>query len=182
MSNIFRIFAKRNNMKKIINLTQKDLYDIIRECVYRIYTKLPLYEYAVHRSDFVNRVSNLLPQILENWCLVHYCTLVGRTETKEHWKEELRTHMLNVGGLDIKSNNKTNKRLKAIYEGFEIRDMIGDCSEKIFLYVEGKFQKENIDPKNEIVKQVIIDCTNSLNDIALAMAEPMTIVKYIQTI
>lgn len=169
-------------MKKVIRLTRNDLHDIVRECVYKIYTKLPLYEYAVHRSDFVYRVSNLLPQILENWCLVHFCTLSGRIQTKEHWKDELRAHMLNIGGLDIKGNNKVNKRLKAIYEGFEIRDLLGECSERIFLYIEGKFKKENIDTNNNIVEQVVSDCNNAMKDIALAMAQPTTIKEYIETI
>jgi hypothetical protein len=169
-------------MKKIINLTYNDLHDIVRECVYRIYTKLPLYEYAVHRSDFVYRVSNLLPQIIENWCLIRFCTLSRRTQTKEHWKDELRAHMLNIGGLDIKGNNKVDKRLKAIYEGFNMRDLIGECSDRIFLYIEGKFNKENIDINNNIVKQVVVDCNKALKDIALAMAQPMTIREYIDSI
>ena len=169
-------------MKKIINLAQNDLRDIIRECVYRIYTKLPLYEYAVHRSDFVYRVSNLLPQIIENWCLIHFCTLSSREQTKEHWKDELMAHMLNIGGLDIKGNNKVEKRLKAIYEGFDMRDLVGECSEKIFLYIEGKFHKENIDVNNDIIKQVVADCNKALKDIALAIAQPITIRKYIDSI
>lgn len=169
-------------MKKIIKLTQNNLRDIIRECIYRIYTKMPLYEYAVHRSEFVYRVSNLLPQILENWCLIHFCTLSERTQTKEHWKDELMTHMLNVGGLDIKGNNKAEKRLKAIYEGFETRDLLGECSEKIFLYIQGKFKKENIDVNSRIVKQVVADCNKELENIAKAMAQPTTIEEYIETI
>ena len=166
----------------IISLTIEDLHDIIRESVYRLYTKLPLYEYAIHRSEFIYKVSNLLPQIIENWCLIRYCTLVGRKNTKKHWKDELIAHMLNVGGLDIKGNNKSEKRLKAIYDGFKLRDLVNDCSDRIFLYIENKFEREKINLNDDIVKKVVNDCNNALCDIAKAIAEPMTIRDYVNTI
>lgn len=165
-----------------MKLTYNDLQDIVRECVYRIYTKLPLYEYAVRRSEFVYRVSSLLPQIIENWCLIRYCTLTGRERTKEHWKTELNAHMSNIGYLSVKGNNKAEKRVKAIYEAFDERDFVGDCSERIFLYIENKFTNEKINLSDGIVKQVAKECSEALDDIANAMAEPTLIKGYIETI
>ena len=75
-------------MKKI-RLTSNDLRDIVYETIYRVYSKLPLNEYFVNRSKFVDNVWHLSYQIVENWCLIHYCTLTGRVQTKEHWKKEL---------------------------------------------------------------------------------------------
>jgi hypothetical protein len=166
----------------MIKLTLNELNDLVKECVYRIYSKLPLYEYAVHRTDFVYRVSNLLPQILESWCLIHYCSLVGRTQTKEHWKDELFAHMSNIGGLEIKSNNKFKKRLKAIYEGFEIRDLPNKGTKQISFYIERKFISKGIDVNDNVFKQVVYDCYNSLKNIAEAIAEPLNIKEYIETI
>ena len=153
----------------MIRLTESDLKNIIYEVVYRCYSKLPLNEYFVNRSKYVDNVWHLSYQIVENWCLVHYCTIVGRTETKEHWKDELITHLSNIGRDGIKANNSVKTRLKAVKEGFEYANLY-EGKEILLKLVEDKFKTEKIKIDDTVLK-TIEDCSNSIDDIATVVAE-----------
>ena len=72
-----------------IKLTYNEFKKVIFESVYKILDNTLLLEYLVQRKDFVNLLWNLSDQIIENWCLVHYCTVVGQSEYKKHWTDEL---------------------------------------------------------------------------------------------
>ena len=82
-------------------------------------------------------------QILENWCLIHYCTLNGREETKTHWKNELWAHLDNIASKHIKGKDSGDTKRKAIIEAFEIEDLtdVELCANKIMR----KFLTEKID-------------------------------------
>ena len=168
---------------ELIRITSKDLKDIIYEVVYKCYSKLPLNEFFIKRSQFVNNVWHLSYQIIENWCLVHYCTLIGRTETKEHWKDELIAHLTNIGRDGIKANNSVSTRMKAIAEGFDYASLY-DGEKRILQIVQDKFKRENINI-DENVMQTVKDCSQSINDIAKVMAEyniNFGILDYVNTI
>lgn len=168
---------------KTIKLSMNDLRDIVYEVVYKCYSKLPLNEYFVKRSKFVDNVWHLSYQIIENWCLVHYCTLVGRTELKEHWKDELIAHLTNIGRDGIKANNSVGTRMKAIAEGFDYASLY-DGSERILQIVQDKFKQENINIDDAVI-QTVKDCSQAINDIAKVIAEyhvKIGIREYVNTI
>ena len=146
-----------------------DLRDIVYEVVYKCYSKLPLNEYFVKRSKFVDNVWHLSYQIVENWCLVHYCTLASRTELKEHWKDELIAHLTNIGRDGIKANNSVGTRTKAIAEGFDYASLY-DGSNRIMQIISTKFKKEQISIDDLVVKTAE-DFSNSINDIVKVLAE-----------
>lgn len=169
-------------MRKI-KLTEQDLLSVIKESVYQVFKDNVLLEYAVSRKEFVRNVYNLSYQIIENWCLIHYCTLTKRTETKEHWKDELYAHIDNIVFDGIKSNNSPKSRLKAIIQAFDRADLYKDET-VIYNKVQRKFKKEGI-KLDDVFNIVVTDCFNSINDIAnvLASAKNETeIEKYIETI
>lgn len=146
-----------------------DLRDIIYEVIYKCYSKLPLNEYFIKRSKFVDNVWHLSYQIVENWCLVHYCTLVGRTELKEHWKDELIAHLTTIGREDIKANNSVGTRTRAIAEGFDYASLY-DGNNRIMQIISTKFKKEQI-PIDELVVKTAEDFSESINDIVKVLAE-----------
>lgn len=166
-------------MKKIV-LKENELKSLIYECVYKVLHETQLFEYLIYRNDFTKMCWNLSHQILENWCLVHYCTLVGRTELKEHWKDELLSYLDRIDRNGIKSNNSPKSREKAIRQGFDMADLF-DVNSKIYKYVWKKFEKEQIFDK-EIVQQVIIDFHNSLDDIVNILSNESDIEGYVDTI
>lgn len=172
-------------MKKIngkyIRLTESELREVVKKEVNKQLSII--LEYAIPRAKFIENAYNLSNQIIENWCLIHYCTLTGRTDTKEHWKDELYAHMENVTRKVIKKNNSYEVRLKAITEGFEWEDLLSG-PDRISMLILRKFKKENIDTSSKEYLQCIEDCFNSVNTIIDIMAKfnPSLIYEYIKTI
>lgn len=172
-------------MKKIngkyIRLSESELKEIVKNEVTKQLSMI--LEYAIPRSKFIENAYNLSSQIIENWCLVHYCTIVGRTETKTHWRDELYSHMDNVSRDTIKSNNSYEVRAKALTEAFEWNDLFSG-SDRIIRLTSRKFNKENINIESKEYFQCMEDCFNSIGDIIDVMAkfDPLEIEKYIETI
>ena len=155
---------------------------IIKEIVDRYIKENVLMEYFVNRSAFVKHVEALYKQIIENWCLIHYCTLIDRIETKIHWKRELFAHMGNIVDEGIKNNNSHQTRQKAIMDVFEKNNVFNH--EVIYKLIIKKFQIEHINNK-EIIAQVVNDCYESLNDIIDILSyynDRYAVSKYIDTI
>ena len=166
---------------KYIRLTEEHLNQIVKEAVERQLEMM--LEYSIPRKDFVNNAAHYLGQVLENWCLVHYCTLCGRTETKDHWKCELLTHMMNIGNDTIKSNDSYESRVKAIYEGFAKKD-IPSTPERIRKLIAAKLIIEKINTKDSFIVKSVEDCHNAIETIIgnIAGGDSESIWEYIQTI
>ena len=156
----------RDNMRRIIKA-------VVKEELER------LLEYAIPRAKFVDNVWHLSQQIVENWCLVHYSTLIGGHQTQDHWRKELRSHMLNIANDNIKGNNSYDSRLKAIREGFEMKDLfLGQ--DRIMALITNKFLDEGIDIESNEVKQTALDFSNSLEGLmsVMSMGDQMEIRNY----
>ena len=166
---------------KYIRLTEKRLNQIVKEAVEKQLEMM--LEYAIPRKDFVNKSAHLVGQILENWCLVHYCTLCGRTETKDHWSGELLMHMMNIGNETMKSNDSYESRVKAIYEGFAKKD-IPSTPERIRKLIAAKLIVEKINTKDPTIIKSVEDCHNSIDTIVcqIASGDSEAAWEYIQTI
>lgn len=168
-------------MKKIkgkyIRLTEEQLNQIVKNAVEKHVSMLM--EYAIPRSKFVDDVWHLARQIIENWCLVHYCTLTNRTMTKEHWAKELRTHMTNIALTPIKGNNSADTRKKAIKEGLNVIELFKG-PEIINNVIYQKFTDENINVKSKEYMQTIEDCFAELDKIVEVMTSytPVDITTY----
>ena len=148
-------------MKKL-RLSENEFKGLIYDAIYHVLDKSFILEYAIQRKTFVSLVRDLSYQIIENWCLIHYCTLTNRSQTKEHWKDELKAYLKRLIRLSIK-NNDFKTRLKAAKEGFNESDMYVS-EELLFSFVKDKFKTEKIE-LDYIVKEVIRDCYNSLDSI-----------------
>lgn len=172
-------------MKKIngkyIRLTENELKEIVKNEVKRQLSIIM--EYAIPRSKFIENAYNLSQQIIENWCLIHYCTIIERTETKEHWKTELYAHMNNVSRSIIKANNSYETRLKALKEAFDWNDLY-DSEERVSRIISGKFKIEKIPTNTSEYLKCVNDCFNSIDAIVDVMAkfDPSLIEDYIETI
>lgn len=146
-------------MKKIIKETE--LRRIIKESIEKVLNeqgKHVLLEMPLHRKNYKERLTNELPQVIINWCLVHYCTIVGQKHLKEHWKDELLGHIFNISSLSIKENDKPQKRLKVLSEIWIEDDY--NKPENLTLKVCNKFIKEQININSEEYITTIQDCLN----------------------
>lgn len=164
-----------------ILITDEQISQIVNETIDKHISMLM--EYSIPRSNFVSKAYNLCKQIIENWCLVHYCTLIGRTQTKDHWSNELSTHMVNIGSSSIKGNNSINTRITALMEGFG-KENLPSNHEIIIKIIANKFKKEGFDPNSKEVIKCSVDCHEAINDIITVIAEgdAGNINQYIKTI
>ena len=79
------------------------LNEYIADCISR--TKI--FEMAFNRSRYQNELKNLANQLIENWCLVRYCSINDKNNINyHHWKKELRGHLMNLSGMLLKTDKR----------------------------------------------------------------------------
>lgn len=174
-------------MNKAIIMTEIELRSLIKECVSEVLEQQKPYiitEMAMTLSDYKKKVESLMQQILENWCLIRYVSLTGdKIELKNHWKNELLTHMNNIASSKIKNGDSLSVKMNAIFYLWNKVDWDTDercISQRLF----AKFKKENIPTKGEIFAQIVSDFKNSTKLIAYALVDNSSesILNYIDTI
>ena len=115
-----------------------------------------VFEMAYSRKELKNSFDDILDQIIENWCLVKYCSLYDVQNTnKNHWADELTAHMYNILKRQLKNGGKDAKLqlLKSVaYDQKEYTTAIA-----IKKCIRLKFKKENIQITDELCSACIED-------------------------
>lgn len=115
----------------------------LKEYLLESLQKTYIFEMAVSRKDLKKDIDGLIKQILENWCLVKYCTLYDpNNRTKNHWKNELGTHMEAILEKQLKGGDAASKY--KLIKDWVIDSLEITTAEKIYLRVKRKFEKENL--------------------------------------
>lgn len=171
-------------MKKC-NLSEGQIHNILLEEVAKLLEnnkRLILNEMALPRKTYKKRIDDLMPQVLENWCLVHYCTVIEQEQYKVHWSGELRVHLLTMTRLSISNNDSKESRLKVLQEIWDENDY--GKPEFLNLTVVNKFIEEQIDITSQEYGYVIADCIGAMQNIfnAILSRDVNYIQEYIQTI
>ena len=66
------------------------LRDYINEKLMDLIENTKIFEMAISRSKYTDRLYNMVNQIIENWCLIRYCTLTNSNlDLRAHWCSEL---------------------------------------------------------------------------------------------
>lgn len=139
----------------------KELKLIIGNIVREELQKYVITEMAMSLKDYKKRVENLMPQILENWCLIRYTSLTGeKQELRNHWLKELKTHINNIATIKVKSGNKTN----ALYHLWNMYDWDTDES-CIARRLITKFEIENLPTAGPIFAQIVSDFKNETTNL-----------------
>lgn len=157
---------------------------IIREVIREELQNYLICEMVYSLKEYKEKADNLIPQIVENWCLIRYSTLSGEfSNVKSHWKTELKSHMNNIRQMKLKTNNTPLTKQNALYLLWDKRDIDKD-EESIYSHIFFKFQKENIPIEGEIFAQVIEDFKNETVNIVnvLISNSPQKIVEYVENI
>ena len=150
-----------------ITIDEEKLHSILKEAIIEVLNenrKTLLTEMAVKRGEYKTKIDNLIPQVLENWCLVHYCTLAGDIETKEHWANELRGHLITIARYSIKGNDTPKAREKVFQEIWDDNDY-HDPKYLNMTIINKMMSEEYIDTSSEEYGQTIIDCIEATQDI-----------------
>lgn len=141
-------------------LTEKKLQEIVAKEVEKA-----LNEMAMPLSLYKDKVADILPQIIENWCLVYYCRISGTYQDLcNHWASELIAAMGKVANMNIKGGNYAVVRMKALFYVWNLYDY--DSSEMVVSNVVwNKFRKENIDTTSEFYSDTISAFLKSTKEI-----------------
>lgn len=132
------------------------LKQLIKESIREV-----LNEMAMSRSDYIQRVLALLPQIAQNWCLCYFaCNLSDNPQHKallQHWATELKSLLENLEDIKLKNGDKKKTTDYALINAEDLNTNINNIVNKI-KYV---FQKENIND-NEIIENCAMCFQNEL--------------------
>lgn len=171
-----------------IQLTESELRHMVeRVCRSVIREELQRYlitEMAMSVKDYRTRVEGLMPQILENWCLIRYSTLTGeRQEVKRHWKCELRAHINNIASIKLKNGNSKLTKQNALYTLWNMYDW--DTDENcIARRLCAKFDEENLPTNGEAFARVVEDFKNESKALVgiLTSDSNLEVMEYIDSI
>lgn len=163
----------------LYTISENDLKNIVKESIERLLDekKTPLdevissvlssnrpllTEMAFKRKDYKDKIDNISAQIIENWCLIHYCHISDTDNPAiNHWKNELRGHLLTAARYNIKGTDKWEDKEQAIREVWNDNDYHFPNTIEYVIY--NKFHKENLNTDNEIFIKTISDCITSFN-------------------
>ena len=118
------------------------------------------FEMAYSRKELKNSFDGILDQIIENWCLVKYCSLYDINNiNRNHWTNELTVRMYNILKRQLKNGNEDSKLqlLKSVaydQKEYTTATAIKNC-------IRLKFKKENI----QITDELCSDCIEDLETI-----------------
>lgn len=102
-----------------------------------------VFEMAYSRKELKNSFDGILDQIIENWCLVKYCSLYDiRNINKNHWSNELTAHMYNILKRQLKNGGEDSKLQLLKYIAYEQKEYTTSAAIKKCIRL--KFKKENI--------------------------------------
>lgn len=68
-------------------------------------TRHRVFEMAMEKAKYQDRVFSLMPQIVQNWCLCEYCLRYDPTnQNYRGWRKELIAHLGNLNSIIVKGN------------------------------------------------------------------------------
>lgn len=99
-----------------------------------------IFEMAYARAKYQDHVDSLATQLVENWCLIRYCSTVDKNNiNKEHWKQELYAHISNLQKQNIKvDKTRATEEVLIRWIGFNNYNMV-------IRYISDKWYKEKLD-------------------------------------
>ena len=121
-----------------------------------------VFEMAYSRKELKTIFDGILDQIIENWCLVKYCSLYDPTNiNKNHWANELTAHMYNILRRQLKNGSEDAKLHLLKYITYDQKEYTTALAIKNCIRL--KFKKENIQIPNGVCSACIEDLETILN-------------------
>ena len=121
-----------------------------------------VFEMTYSRKELKNSFDSILDQIIENWCLVKYCSLYDEQNiNKNHWANELTAHMYNILKRQLKNGGEDIKLQLLKYVTYDQKEYTTAAAVKRCIRL--KFKKENIQIHDEVCSACIEDLETILN-------------------
>ena len=115
-----------------------------------------VFEMAYSRKELKNSFDSILDQIIENWCLVKYCSLYDTSNiNRNHWTNELTTHMYNILKRQLKNGGEDAKLQLLKSVAYDQKEYTTAAAIKKCIRL--KFKKENIQITDELCSACIED-------------------------
>ena len=141
----------------------------LKEYLLEALQQTDIFEMAESRKELKKDIDGLIKQIIENWCLVKYCSLYDPNHlTKNHWKNELESHMINIFEKKLKSGDSDTK-YKVIHD-WVIDSLEINTAFKIQMIMRRKIKKENLKMPDEIYEL----CIEELDTLLCLMSNKYT--------
>lgn len=121
-----------------------------------------VFEMVYSRKELKNSFDGILDQIIENWCLVKYCSLYDINNiNRNHWTNELTAHMYNILKRQLKNGGEDAKL--QLLKSVTYEQKVYTTALAIKKCIRFKFKKENIQIHNEVCSACIEDLETILN-------------------
>lgn len=122
-------------------------------------------EMAINRSKYQDKLSLYKRQIIENWCLMRYCTLTNsKLELRAHWGTELKSYLNDLFYIDLKDDKSRYVKYKATRQQYIEYDELDVNVDYIYNLIKDKFRKEGLSDKT-IIYQAASDFTEHISTI-----------------
>ena len=115
-----------------------------------------VFKMAYSRKELKNSFDDILDQIIENWCLVKYCSLYDVQNTnKNHWADELTAYMYNILKRQLKNGSEDAKLQLLKLVAYDYKEYI--TAAVIKKCIRLKFKRENMQITDELCSACIED-------------------------
>ena len=115
-----------------------------------------IFEMTYSRKELKNSFDSILDQIIENWCLVKYCSLYDTNNIdKNHWVNELTAYMYNILNRQLKNGGENAKLQLLKSVAYDQKEYTTAAAIKRCIRL--KFKKENIQITDELCSACIAD-------------------------
>ena len=99
-----------------------------------------IFEMAYDRRRYCDTVLFFCTEIIQNWCLVRYCSLFDKENyNKTHWSKELTSYLEKLQNMKLKSGNKLRATKQEFINNAELND-----EKIIFRKCKSKWLDENL--------------------------------------
>lgn len=137
----------------------KNLKDIIRESL--------IYEMADNLSTFRLKLQDIMPQVIENWCLVKWCDMnpdeLTSKRLRNYWATELKAYMNKIVDRKVKCGRKDKVIISSIIDEMELND-----KNEVANLIRNKFTKECLEKYINVMAE---ECANNIKIICNVLSK-----------
>lgn len=137
----------------------KNLKDIIRESL--------IYEMADNLSTFRLKLQDIMPQVIENWCLVKWCDMnpdeLTSKRLRNHWATKLKAYMNKIVDRKVKCGRKDKVIISSIIDEMELND-----KNEVANLIRNKFTKEGLEKYINVMAE---ECANNIKIICNVLSK-----------
>ena len=125
-----------------------------------------LFEMALDRSNYCDKLFFSRIQIVQNWCLIKYCNMFDEENyNRLHWSKELEAQLVSLQKIKLKSGDKLRATYIELIDKAELDDE--DMVESI---CKDKWKRENL--PTESLKIISKEFIKELPNICKYICDP----------